>query len=126
MQGIDQLRPSLGVQAPNPNLPTQYQFLLASQQQAQSNLGNSANLGDMHPRRFSGPPRGSMSAKDVQTPRNEGPISSSLQSSSPKVSCRNRQSSSHTLCSLEILLSVPTSHVLLSRCVACTFQCFAL
>ncbi|KAG7987670.1 hypothetical protein I3843_03G145700 [Carya illinoinensis] len=35
LTGFDQLRPSLGVQVQKPNLPTQSQFLLASQQQDQ-------------------------------------------------------------------------------------------
>lgn len=92
MQGIDHLRPSLGVQVQKPNLPTQNQFLLASQQQqalaqaqAQSNFGNSSNYGDMDPRRFFGLPRGSVNAKDGQSARNEGSICSPVQSSSPKV-----------------------------------------
>lgn len=92
VQGIEQLRPSLGVQVQKPNLPTQNQFLLASQQQqilaqaqAQSNLGNSTNYGDMDPRRFCGLPRGSLSAKDGQSTRNDGSICSPVQSNSPKV-----------------------------------------
>lgn len=91
MQGIEQLRPNLGVQVQKPNLPTQNQFLLASQQQvlaqaqSQNNLGNSAGYGDIDPRRFSGVPRGSMNAKDGQSTRNEGSIRSPVQSSSPKV-----------------------------------------
>lgn len=93
LQGIDQLRPSLGVQVQKPNLTTQNQFLLASQQQqvlaqaqaqAQNNLGNS-NYGDMDPRRLSGLPRGSLNAKDGQSTRNDGSISSQMQSGSPKV-----------------------------------------
>ncbi|RVW68821.1 Transcriptional corepressor LEUNIG-like [Vitis vinifera] len=51
LTGIEQLRPSLGVQVQKPNIPTQNQFILASQQQqvlahaqAQSNLGNSPKL----------------------------------------------------------------------------------
>jgi hypothetical protein len=90
VQGIDQLRPSLGVQ--KPNLPTQNQLLLASQQQqilahaqAQSNLGNSTNYGDMDPRRFVGLPRGCLNAKDGHSTRNDGSICSPVQSSSPKV-----------------------------------------
>lgn len=86
MQGIDQLRPSLGLQVQKPNLPTQNQFLLASQQQqalaqaqAQGNLGNSPNYG------FGGVPRGNFNAKDGQPPRNDGSICSPVQSNSPKV-----------------------------------------
>lgn len=85
-QGIDQLRPSLGLQVQKPNLPTQNQFLLASQQQqalaqaqAQGNLGNSPNYG------FGGVPRGNFNAKDGQPPRNDGSICSPVQSNSPKV-----------------------------------------
>ncbi|PON60795.1 WD repeat containing protein [Trema orientale] len=95
LTGIDQLRPNLGVQVQKPNLPTQNQFLLASQQQqqqvlaqaqVQGNLGNSASYGDIDPRRFSGLPRGgSMNAKDGQSTRNEGSICSPVQSSSPKI-----------------------------------------
>lgn len=88
LQGIDQLRPGLGVQVQKPNLTTQNQFLLASQQQqvlaqaqAQNSLGNS-NYGDMDPRRLSGLPRGSLSAKDGQSNRNDGSICSQ---GSPKV-----------------------------------------
>ncbi|KRG99806.2 hypothetical protein GLYMA_18G171100v4 [Glycine max] len=88
--GIDQLRPNLGVQIPKPNLTAQNQFVLASQQQqvlaqaqAQNNLGNS-NYGDMDPRRLSGLPRGSLSAKDGQSTRNDGSICSQMQSDSPK------------------------------------------
>lgn len=83
IQGIDQLRPNLGVQVQKSNFQTQSQFLIAAQQQqvlaqaqAQNNLGNSTNFGDMDPRRFSGLPRGGMNAKDGQSP---------MQSSSPKV-----------------------------------------
>lgn len=92
LQGIDQLRPSLGVQVQKPNMATQNQFLLASQQQqvlaqaqAQNNLGNSAHYGDMDPRRLCGLPRGSLSAKDGQSTRNESSMCSQVQSGSPKV-----------------------------------------
>ncbi|KAK2984343.1 hypothetical protein RJ640_026967 [Escallonia rubra] len=84
IQGIDQLRPSLGLQVQKPNLQNQNQFLLASQQQvlaqaqAQGNLGM-ANYG------FSGLPRGSLNAKDGQHARNDGSICSPVQSNSPKV-----------------------------------------
>ncbi|KAK6141671.1 hypothetical protein DH2020_024592 [Rehmannia glutinosa] len=85
LTGIDQLRPSMGLQVQKPNLQTQNQFLLASQQQqvlaqaqAQGNLGNSANYG------FGGLPRGNFNAKDGQPPRNDGSICSPVQSNSPK------------------------------------------
>ncbi|KAL4597350.1 hypothetical protein ACB092_12G225300 [Castanea dentata] len=101
LTGIEQLRPSLGVQVQKPNLPTQNQFLLASQQQqilaqaqAQSNLGNSTNYGDMDPRRFCGLPRGSLSAKDGLSTRNDGSICSPVQSSSPKMKMGQMQHSS--------------------------------
>ncbi|XP_041005106.1 transcriptional corepressor LEUNIG_HOMOLOG-like isoform X1 [Juglans microcarpa x Juglans regia] len=101
LTGIDQLRPSLGVQVQKPNLPTQSQFLLASQQQqvmaqaqAQSNLGNSSNYGDMDPRRFCGLPRGSLNAKDGQSTRNDGSICSPAQASSPKMKMGQMQHSS--------------------------------
>uniref|UniRef100_M1BHS1 STY-L protein n=1 Tax=Solanum tuberosum TaxID=4113 RepID=M1BHS1_SOLTU len=86
LTGIDQVRPSLGLQVQKPNLQTQNQFLLASQQQqvlaqaqAQGNLGNSPNYG------FGGLPRGNFNAKDGQPPRNDGSICSPVQSNSPKV-----------------------------------------
>lgn len=90
LQGIDQLRPSLGVQVQKPNLTTQNQYLLASQQQlaqaqAQNNIGNSAHYGDMDPRRLCGLPRGSLSAKDGQATRNDSSMCSQVQSGSPKV-----------------------------------------
>ncbi|KAL5562094.1 hypothetical protein UlMin_031841 [Ulmus minor] len=91
LTGIDQLRPSLGVQVQKPNAPTQNQFLMTSQQQqvlsqpqAQSSLGHSASYGDMDPRRF-GLPRGNMNAKDGQPTRNDGSICSPVQASSPKM-----------------------------------------
>ncbi|XP_034228757.1 transcriptional corepressor LEUNIG_HOMOLOG-like isoform X4 [Prunus dulcis] len=99
VQGIDQLRQNLGVQVQKPNLHTQNQFLLASQQQqilaqaqAQSNLGNSTNYGDMDPRRFL--PRGSLNAKDGQATRNDGSICSPVLSSSPKIKMAQMQHSS--------------------------------
>lgn len=92
LQGIEHLRPGLGGQMQKPNLQTQNQFLLASQQQqvlaqaqAQSNLGNSANYGDVDPRRLNQLPRSSLNAKDGQSMRNDGSICSPVQSSSPKV-----------------------------------------
>ncbi|KAB2636552.1 transcriptional corepressor LEUNIG-like [Pyrus ussuriensis x Pyrus communis] len=67
------------------------QFFLASQQQqvlaqaqAQNNVGSSTNYGDMDPRRFSGLRRGSLNAKDGQSTRNDGSMSSPVLSSSPK------------------------------------------
>ncbi|XP_059626163.1 transcriptional corepressor LEUNIG_HOMOLOG-like isoform X2 [Cornus florida] len=91
LTGIDQLRPSLGMQVQKPNLPTQNQFLLASQQQqvlAQGNLGNSTNYG------FSGLPRGSLNMKDGQPTRNDGSICSPVQSNSPKMKMAQMQQSS--------------------------------
>ncbi|MCD9643201.1 hypothetical protein HAX54_030451 [Datura stramonium] len=86
LTGIDQVRPSLGLQVQKPNLQTQNQFLLASQQQqvpaqaqAQGSLGNSPNYG------FSGLPRGNFNAKDGQRPKNDGSVCSPVQSNSPKV-----------------------------------------
>ncbi|CAA0833437.1 LEUNIG_homolog [Striga hermonthica] len=86
LTGIDNLRPSLGLQAQKPNLQNPNQFLLASQQQqvlaqaqAPGNLGNSANYG------FGGLPRGNFNAKDGQPPRNDGSICSPSQSNSPKM-----------------------------------------
>jgi len=77
----------LGVQVPKPNLTNQNQFVMSSQQQqvlTQNNLGTSS-YGDMDPRRLSGLPRGSLSAKDGQSTRNDGSICSQMQSGSPKV-----------------------------------------
>ncbi|GER55102.1 WD-repeat protein [Striga asiatica] len=95
LTGIDQLRPSLGLQAQKPNLQNPNQFLLASQQQqvlaqaqAQGNLGNSANYG------FGGLPRGNFNAKDGQPPRNDGSICSPSQSNSPKNNRKRKQHSS--------------------------------
>lgn len=82
----------MGVQVQKSNLTTQSQLLLASQQhqvlapaQAQNNPGNSNSHGDMDPQRLSALPRGGLSAKDGQSTRNEGSISSQVQSGSPKV-----------------------------------------
>ncbi|XP_022758640.1 transcriptional corepressor LEUNIG_HOMOLOG-like [Durio zibethinus] len=90
LTGIDQLRPSLGVQ--KPNLQTQNQFPLASQQQhvlaqaqVQSNLGNSTNCGDSDPCKFGQFSQSHLNAKDDQSTRNDGSICSPLQSSSPKM-----------------------------------------
>ncbi|XP_021300658.1 transcriptional corepressor LEUNIG_HOMOLOG-like [Herrania umbratica] len=92
LTGIDQLRPSLGLQMQKPNLQTQNQILLASQQQhmlaqaqLQGNLGNSTNFGDTDPRRFGQLSRGNLNAKDGQSGRNDGSICSPVQSSSPKM-----------------------------------------
>lgn len=88
VQGIDQIRPGLGVQMQKPNMQPQNQFLLSSQQQqvlAQSNLGNSGNYGDMDPRRLNQLPRSGMNAKDGQSTRNDGSICSPVRSNSPKV-----------------------------------------
>ena len=75
-----------------PNLQTQDQLLLASQQQhvlaqaqVQGNLGNSTNFADTDPRRFGQLSRGNLNAKDGQSARNDGSICSPVQSSSPKV-----------------------------------------
>ncbi|KAG8640325.1 transcriptional corepressor LEUNIG_HOMOLOG isoform X2 [Manihot esculenta] len=101
LTGIDQLRPALGVQMQKPNLQTQNQFLLASQQQqvlaqaqAPSSLGNSSNFGDMDPRRLNQLPRGSLNTKDGHSTRNDGSICSPVQSSSPKMKMAQMQHSS--------------------------------
>ncbi|XP_011024691.1 PREDICTED: transcriptional corepressor LEUNIG-like isoform X2 [Populus euphratica] len=98
LTGIEHLRPSLGGQMQKPNLQTQNQFLLASQQQqvmtqaqAQGNLGNSANYGDLDPRRLNQLPRSSLNAKDGQSTRNDGSICSPVQSSSPKMKMTQMQ-----------------------------------
>ncbi|KAB2022702.1 hypothetical protein ES319_D07G229400v1 [Gossypium barbadense] len=77
LTGIDQLRPSLGVQMQKPNLQTQNQFVLTSQQQhvlaqaqLQGNLGNSTTF---------------VNAKVGQSVRNKGSICSPVPSSSPKM-----------------------------------------
>jgi len=86
MQGIDQLRPGLGLQVHKPNLQNPNQFYLASQQQqalahaqAQGNLGASPNYG------FVGLQRGNLIMKDGQASRNEGSVGSPGQMNSPKV-----------------------------------------
>ncbi|CAK9168211.1 unnamed protein product [Ilex paraguariensis] len=95
LTGIDQLPPSLGLQAQKPHLQTQNQFLLASQQQqvvaqaqAQGNVGNSPNYG------LSGLPRGNLNPKDGQPSRNDGSICSPVQSNSPKMKVAQMQQSS--------------------------------
>ncbi|GLT24969.1 hypothetical protein SLA2020_001280 [Shorea laevis] len=101
LTGIDQLRQGLGVPVQKPNLQTQNQFLLASQQQqvlaqaqAQSNLVNTTNFGDTDPRRFGQMPRANMNTKDGQSARNDGSICSPVQSSSPKMKMGQMQHSS--------------------------------
>lgn len=89
MQGIEQLRPGLGLQVHKPNMQNPNQFYLASQQQqvlahaqaqAQGNLGTSQNYG------FVGLPRNnSLIMKDGQATRNEGSVGSPGQMNSPKV-----------------------------------------
>lgn len=86
MQGIEQLRPSIGLQVQKPNLQTQNQFLLASQNQqvlqqtqAQGSLGSSPNYA------LGGLPRGTLNTKDGQQTRSDGPICSPVHSNSQKV-----------------------------------------
>ncbi|KAL3531120.1 hypothetical protein ACH5RR_010442 [Cinchona calisaya] len=95
LTGIEQLRPSLGLQVQKPNSQNQNQIILASQQQqvlsqaqAQGSLGSSPNYG------FGGLPRGSFNAKDGQLPRNDGSICSPGQSNSPKMKMTQMQQSS--------------------------------
>ncbi|KAG9133219.1 hypothetical protein Leryth_022443 [Lithospermum erythrorhizon] len=93
LTGIDQLRPSLGLQVQKPNLQNQNQFLTPLQQQqalvqAQANVGNAPNYG------FGGLPRGNFNAKDGQPPRNEGSICSPGKSNSPKMKMGQMQQSS--------------------------------
>ncbi|XP_039020977.1 transcriptional corepressor LEUNIG_HOMOLOG-like [Hibiscus syriacus] len=89
LTGIDQLRPNLGKQMQNPNLQTQNQFLLTSQQQhvlaqaqMQGNFGNSTNFGEMS--------RGNMNTKVSPSVRNDGSICFPVQSSSPKMIFRKK------------------------------------
>ncbi|TYJ09575.1 hypothetical protein E1A91_A11G150500v1 [Gossypium mustelinum] len=100
LTGIDQLRQSLGMQMQKPNLQTQNQFLLASQQhnvlaqaQIQGNLGNSANFGNTDPCRFGQLSRGNLNAKDGQSARNDGSTCSPVHSSSPKEQLQQQQPS---------------------------------
>ncbi|KAF5741260.1 transcriptional corepressor LEUNIG-like [Tripterygium wilfordii] len=100
LTGIDQIRPNLSAQLQKPNLHTQNQYLLASQQQqvmsqaqAQNNLGNSTSYGDLDPRRFSQFARGSLNAKDGQSTRNDGSVCSPAQASSPKMKMAQMQHS---------------------------------
>nr|KAJ0187453.1 hypothetical protein LSAT_V11C900460290 [Lactuca sativa] len=76
-QGIDSLRPNMGLQVQNPNMQNQNQFYLASQQQQA--LGASPNYGAV------GLPRGSQSMKDGQPTRNDGSVGSPGQMNSPKM-----------------------------------------
>lgn len=93
LQGIDQIRPSLGAQVQKPFLQGGNQFQLLPQQQqqliaqaqAQGNLGNTM-YGEMDPRRFGGLPRSNLNTKDGQSIANDGSIGSPMQSTSSKVS----------------------------------------
>lgn len=94
LQGIDQIRPSLGAQVQKPFMSTQNQFQLSqsnqqqhflAQAQAQTSLGSSPSYGEMDPRRFRALPRGGLNGKDGQPSGNDGSIGSPIQSNSPKV-----------------------------------------
>lgn len=96
IQGIDQLKPSLGQQVQKTFMQTQNQFqLLTAQQQhqllaqaqVQGSIGSagSPNYSDVDPRRFRALPRASLNGKDGQPTGNEGSIGSPLQSGSPKI-----------------------------------------
>ncbi|CAA6662514.1 unnamed protein product [Spirodela intermedia] len=94
LTGIDQLRPSIGPQVQKPFLPTQNQFQLLTPQQQQhilahahiqGNLGSTPSYGDMDPQRFRLLPRGSLNGVDGQSAGNDGAMSSTIQSGSPKV-----------------------------------------
>lgn len=94
LTGIDQMRPNLNQQMQKPFLstPAQFQLLPPQQQQqflaqaqAQGSLGNSANYGDMDPRRLRGLPRGNLNGKDGQPAVTDGLVGSPMQASSPKV-----------------------------------------
>ncbi|KAL5208360.1 hypothetical protein ABZP36_032795 [Zizania latifolia] len=91
-QGIIQPKPGLGGAGLNQgvsSLPlkgwplTQQQFL--AQAQAQGNLINSSNYGDLDPRRLTALNRGGLNGKDGQPAGTDGCISSTMQSTSPKV-----------------------------------------
>ena len=93
LQGIDQLRPSLGAQVQKPFMSTQNQFQLLpsnqqqqylAQAQAQTSLGSSPSYGEMDTRRFRALPRGGLNGKDGQPGGNDGSIGSPIQSNSPK------------------------------------------
>lgn len=86
LQGIDNLRPGMGLQVQKPNMQNQNQLYLASQQQqvlahaqAQGNHGALPHYG------LGGLARGNLSMKDGQSTRNDGPIGSPGQMNSPKV-----------------------------------------
>lgn len=64
--------------------PQQQQQFLA-QAQAQGNLSNSSNYGDLDLRRYTALTRGGLNGKDGQPAGTDGCISSPMQSSSPKV-----------------------------------------
>ncbi|XP_071717476.1 transcriptional corepressor LEUNIG_HOMOLOG-like isoform X2 [Rutidosis leptorrhynchoides] len=94
LTGIDNLRPSVGLQVQKPNIQNQNQYYLASQQQqalthaqAQGNLGSSPNYG------LVGLPRGNLSIKDGQTTRNDASIGSPGQMISPKMKMPQMQQS---------------------------------
>ncbi|KAK9041027.1 hypothetical protein V6N11_016153 [Hibiscus sabdariffa] len=103
LTGIDQLRPSLGMQMQKPNLQTQNQLLLSSQQQPnlqpnlqaqiQGNTGNSTDFGNTDPSRFCQLSRGNFNAKDGQSARNDGSTCSPVHSSSPKDQLQQQQPS---------------------------------
>jgi hypothetical protein len=94
IQGLEQIRPSLGAQVQRPLLhgPSQFQLLpqqqqqqLLAQVQAQGNLAASPMYGDMDPRKFRGLPRGALNSKDGQPNVNDGSIGSPMHSTSSKV-----------------------------------------
>ena len=94
IQGLEQIRPSLGAQVQRPLLHGSSQFQLLPQQQqqqflaqvqAQGNLAASPMYGDMDPRKFRGLPRGALNSKDGQPNVNDGCIGSPMQSTSSKV-----------------------------------------
>ncbi|KAG0474651.1 hypothetical protein HPP92_014337 [Vanilla planifolia] len=93
LTGIDQIRPNLGTQMQKPFLSTQTQFQLlspqhqyiAAQAQAQGNLGNIPNYGDLDPRRFRGLSRGNLNGKDGHPAATDSSVGSPMQASSPKV-----------------------------------------
>ncbi|GMJ09013.1 LEUNIG_homolog, MUCILAGE-MODIFIED 1 [Hibiscus trionum] len=101
LTGIDQLRPSLGMQMQKPNLQTQNQLLLSSQQhhvlaqaQIQGSIGNSTDFGNTDPCRFGQLSWGNLNAKDGQSARNDGSICSPVHSSSPKNNRKRKQPTS--------------------------------
>ena len=85
------MRPSIGPQVQKPFMPAQNQFQLLTPQQQQQllaqahlqgNLGSNPNFGDMDPQRFRLLQRGGL---DGQSAGNDGAVSSTMQSGSPKV-----------------------------------------